>query len=170
MPRSSASRGSVTRRCRWTKITAMKKTLHEKSCHASLRLSTVNSDVYRGHHRHEKNLFLILLTCKKNSHHSQNDKHTVQSGRGGKRSTVLSKRTAAVFLYSTVGSDAMHHYRPGTAIGSTGGSGSARNQRERLRALPRSPARPALGAKRTSQLIIRGWTRPTQGCVKLLLF
>lgn len=30
----------------------------------------------------------------------------------------------------------MHQYKPGTAIGSTGGRGSARNQRERLRTQP----------------------------------
>lgn len=46
-----------------------------------------------------------------------------------------SKRTT-VICYSTVGSDAMHQYKPGTAIGSTGGRGSARNQRERLRTQP----------------------------------
>lgn len=92
---------------------------------------------------------------------TKKDNQNIQIWRGEKCSTVLSKRTA-VFFYSTVGSDAMHQYKPGTAIGSTWGRGSARNQRERLRALPCSTARPALGAKPTSQLIICVWTRPTK--------
>lgn len=109
----------------------------------------------------KKKLF-TLLSCKKiHITHKKTDNRNIQIWRGEKCSTVVSKRTA-VFFYSTVGSDAMHQYKPGTAIGSTGGRGSARNQRERLRAQSCSTARPALGAKPTSQLIIWVWTRPTK--------
>lgn len=121
----------------------------------------------------EKKKFLTLLTCKK-IHITHKTIMTI-SKLDEERSARLLFLKGPQSFYSTVGSDAMHHYKPGTAIGSTGGRGSARNQRERLRALPCGSARPALGAKRTSQLIICAWTRPTKVVSakkgrKLLLF
>lgn len=118
----------------------------------------------RGHiqEKEKKKNLVHIVDMQKNSHHSQKKIIRIFKFDGERSARLFFLKRTAVFFYSTVGSDAMHQYKPGTAIGSTWGRGSARNQRERLRALPCSTARPALGAKPTSQLIICVWTRPTK--------